>query len=154
MCNVHIWLWWWIFTWDFVDISLCFSFLWIHLFSPASLCLLLQILPGRVGRGFRIRAWALLETHHTSGNSFFSSWKWNLKRPDLIHRICPTCTSPFEDFRLLELFSREKKIGTWSNLILGDAALVSALGIHLDQPNALSSAQSNPMKGKWKWKGK
>ena len=54
-----------------MDISLCFSFLWIHLFSPASLCLLLQILPGRVGRGFRIRARALLETHHTSGNSFF-----------------------------------------------------------------------------------
>ena len=137
--------------------------LWIYLsafhscefifFSPASLCLLLQILPGRVGRGFRIRARALLETHHTSGNSFFLR-KWNLKRPGLIHRICPACTSPFEDFRLLELFSREKKIGTWSNLILGDAALVSALGIHLDQPNALSSAQSNPMKGKWKWKGK
>ena len=55
--------------------------LWIYLsafhscefifFSPASLCLLLQILPGRVGRGFRIRARAFLETHHTSGNSFF-----------------------------------------------------------------------------------
>ena len=27
-----MYIWWWIFTWDFVDISLCFSFLWMHLF--------------------------------------------------------------------------------------------------------------------------